>query len=153
MTRSRLLVLAALVLALAGFVALDLGRFFSLAYLKTSQAGLSALYNEAPWTVRGAFFALYVAVASLSLPGAAILTLFTIVAAALKGYQTRKQNREEHQDETNIQAARKSLAENDGAGLDAAASDQHDRVQRALCGSAGRGDDQRKEVDPRQPLQ
>ena len=75
MTRSRLLVLAALVLALAGFVALDLGRFFSLAYLKASQAGLSALYNEAPWTVRGAFFALYVAVASLSLPGAAILTL------------------------------------------------------------------------------
>lgn len=75
MTRSRLLVLAALLLALAGFVALDLGRFFSLAYLKASQAGLSALYNEAPWTVRGAFFALYVAVASLSLPGAAILTL------------------------------------------------------------------------------
>ena len=58
MTRSRLLVLAALVLALAGFVALDLGRFFSLAYLKDSQAGLSAHYNEAPWTVRGAFFAL-----------------------------------------------------------------------------------------------
>ena len=75
MTRSRLLVLAALLLALTGFVALDLGRFFSLAYLKASQAGLSALYNEAPWTVRGAFFALYVAVASLSLPGAAILTL------------------------------------------------------------------------------
>lgn len=75
MTRSRLLVLAALLLALAGFVALDLGRFFSLAYLKASQAGLSAVYNEAPWTVRGAFFALYVAVASLSLPGAAILTL------------------------------------------------------------------------------
>lgn len=75
MTRSRLLVLAALLLALTGFVALDLGRFFSLAYLKASQAGLSAVYNEAPWTVRGAFFALYVAVASLSLPGAAILTL------------------------------------------------------------------------------
>ncbi|MEI6759395.1 MAG: FAD-dependent oxidoreductase [Betaproteobacteria bacterium] len=75
MTRSRLLVLGAVLLGVTSFVALDLGRFFSLAYLQTSQAGLSALYAEAPWTVRGVFFALYVAVASLSLPGAAILTL------------------------------------------------------------------------------
>ena len=75
MTRSRLLVLGAVLLGLAGFVALDLGRFFSLAYLQASQANLSALYAEAPWAVRGAYFALYVAVASLSLPGAAILTL------------------------------------------------------------------------------
>lgn len=75
MTRSRWLVLGALALALAGFVVLDLGRFVSLAYLQASQAGLSALYAETPWAVRAAFFALYVAVASLSLPGAAILTL------------------------------------------------------------------------------
>ena len=64
-----------LALALAGFVVLDLGRFVSLAYLQASQADLSALYAETPWAVRAAFFALYVAVASLSLPGAAILTL------------------------------------------------------------------------------
>ncbi len=75
MTRSRLLVLGALALALAGFVALDLGRFVSLAYLQASQSSLAALYAQAPWTVRGIYFALYVAVASLSLPGAAILTL------------------------------------------------------------------------------
>ncbi|MSQ76403.1 MAG: pyridine nucleotide-disulfide oxidoreductase [Rhodoferax sp.] len=75
MTRSRLLVLGALALALASFVALDLGRFVSLTYLQASQAGLAELYAQAPWAVRGAYFALYVAVASLSLPGAAILTL------------------------------------------------------------------------------
>ena len=75
MTRSRWLVLGALALALAGFVALDLGRFFSLAYLQACQSSLAALYAQAPWAVRGAYFALYVAVASLSLPGAAILTL------------------------------------------------------------------------------
>jgi len=75
MTRSRWLVLGALAISVAGFVALDLGRFLSLAYLQASQAGLTALYREAPWAVRGAYFALYLAVASLSLPGAAILTL------------------------------------------------------------------------------
>ena len=75
MKLSKILVLAAVVVAIAAFFALDLGRFFSLDYLKTSQSQLAEVYAEHPWRTRGAYFALYVAVASLSLPGAAILTL------------------------------------------------------------------------------
>ena len=75
MKLSKILVLAAVLAAIAAFFVLDLGRFFSLDYLKTSQSQLAALYAEHPWSARGAYFVLYVAVASLSLPGAAILTL------------------------------------------------------------------------------
>jgi len=65
-------VLAALV---AAFFALDLGRFFSLDYIKSARADFAALYAARPAWVIGVFFAVYVAVAALSLPGAAILTL------------------------------------------------------------------------------
>ena len=75
MKLSKILVLAAAIAAVAAFFALDLGRFLSLEYLKTSQSQLATLYADHPWATRGAYFALYVAVASLSLPGAAILTL------------------------------------------------------------------------------
>ena len=75
MKLSKILVLAAALAAVATFFALDLGRFLSLDYLKTSQNQLAALYAEHPWAMRGAYFAVYVVVTSLSLPGAAILTL------------------------------------------------------------------------------
>ncbi len=64
--------LAALV---AAFFALDLGRFLSLAYVKGAQADFAALYGERPLMVAGLFFLAYLAVAALSLPGAAIMTL------------------------------------------------------------------------------
>jgi pyruvate/2-oxoglutarate dehydrogenase complex dihydrolipoamide dehydrogenase (E3) component/uncharacterized membrane protein YdjX (TVP38/TMEM64 family) len=72
---SKALLLMGIGVAIVLFFALDLGRFLSLAYLKESQASFAALYAQSPWFVRSAYFALYVAVASLSLPGAAILTL------------------------------------------------------------------------------
>jgi pyruvate/2-oxoglutarate dehydrogenase complex dihydrolipoamide dehydrogenase (E3) component/uncharacterized membrane protein YdjX (TVP38/TMEM64 family) len=75
MKLSKALLLAGIGVAVVLFFALDLGRFLSLAYLKESQASFAALYAQSPWFVRGAYFAAYVAVASLSLPGAAILTL------------------------------------------------------------------------------
>ncbi len=75
MKLSKALLLAGIGVAIVLFFALDLGRFLSLAYLKESQASFAALYAQSPWFVRGAYFAVYVAVASLSLPGAAILTL------------------------------------------------------------------------------
>ncbi|MDZ7893299.1 MAG: FAD-dependent oxidoreductase [Rhodoferax sp.] len=62
-------------LAIATFIALDLGRYLSLDALRQSQATLANSYAENPWALRAAFFVIYVAVASLSLPGAAILTL------------------------------------------------------------------------------
>ena len=72
--RKALVALAA-VAAVVVFFAFDLGRYLSLAYLKQSQAALAALYAEQPGVVVGSYFALYVAAAALSLPGAVILTL------------------------------------------------------------------------------
>ncbi|CAM8646923.1 Lpd Pyruvate/2-oxoglutarate dehydrogenase complex, dihydrolipoamide dehydrogenase (E3) component, and related enzymes [Comamonadaceae bacterium] len=75
MKASKLLVLALIGLAIASFVVLDLGRYLSLDALRQSQASLASAYAENPWSLRAGFFAVYVTVASLSLPGAAILTL------------------------------------------------------------------------------
>ena len=75
MNKNKLLLLAALLVAVVAFFALDLARFFSLDYIKGAQAEFAALYAAKPLLVIAAFFAAYVAVAALSLPGAAILTL------------------------------------------------------------------------------
>ena len=75
MNKSKLLLVGALAAAVVAFFVLDLGRFFSLDYIKGAQSDFAALYAARPGLVAGAFFAIYVAVAALSLPGAAILTL------------------------------------------------------------------------------
>ena len=75
MTTRKRLVLMLVVAAVIAFVALDLGRYLSLDYLKQSQAGFADLYQRQPLTVAAVYFVAYVAVAALSLPGAAILTL------------------------------------------------------------------------------
>ncbi|NMM06142.1 FAD-dependent oxidoreductase [Polaromonas sp.] len=73
---SRKLIIAALLLAGAGaFFALDLGRYFSLAFIKDSQISFAALYAQQPVFVTLVYFSVYVAVTALSLPGAAIMTL------------------------------------------------------------------------------
>ena len=84
MTRKHLL-LAALAAAVVAFFALDLQRFLSLEFLKAQQASLDALYAARPAALLAGFFAVYVAVTALSLPGAAILTL---AAGALFGLVT-----------------------------------------------------------------
>ena len=75
MKNKKTLVLIALGVLIALFFAFDLGRFFSLAFIKEQQGSFTALYNQRPATVIAAFFAIYVAVTALSLPGAAIMTL------------------------------------------------------------------------------
>ncbi|MDP1566149.1 MAG: FAD-dependent oxidoreductase [Polaromonas sp.] len=73
---SRKLVIALLLLAsISAFFALDLGRFLSLAFLKESQSSFQAVFEQHPVRVTLAFFAVYVAVTGLSLPGAVIMTL------------------------------------------------------------------------------
>jgi len=72
---SKILLLASLVLLVVLFFALDLDHYLSLDYLKASQSNLAQVYAQYPWWVRGAYFLTYLAVAALSLPGAAILTL------------------------------------------------------------------------------
>src|SRR5206468_928384 len=75
MPRKKLLLLIALVALVAAYFAFDLGRYLHLDYIKQRQADLAALYADKPVQVIGAFFAIYVAVTALSLPGPTIITL------------------------------------------------------------------------------
>ena len=75
MNSRKLFIAALLVAAVVAFFALDLGRYLSLAFLKDSQSSFQALFAQNPVQVVLAFFAAYVAVTALSLPGAAIMTL------------------------------------------------------------------------------
>ncbi|WP_298827364.1 FAD-dependent oxidoreductase [uncultured Piscinibacter sp.] len=75
MDRRKLLVIAVVLALVAAYFAFDLGRFLSLEFVKQRQADFAALYDSRPALLIGAYFALYVAVTALSLPGAAIMTL------------------------------------------------------------------------------
>ncbi|MFT5447822.1 MAG: pyruvate/2-oxoglutarate dehydrogenase complex dihydrolipoamide dehydrogenase (E3) component [Gammaproteobacteria bacterium] len=81
--KNKKILVAAIVLALiASYVTFDLGQYFSLDFLKARQADLDALYTSHPLRTALIFFAVYVAVTGLSLPGAAVMTL---VAGAIFG--------------------------------------------------------------------
>ncbi|MDP3669052.1 MAG: FAD-dependent oxidoreductase [Telluria sp.] len=67
------------------FFALDLNRFLTLDGLKASQGQFEVWRAASPMLVGFAFFVFYVAVAALSLPGAAVMT---IAAGALFGLLT-----------------------------------------------------------------
>jgi pyruvate/2-oxoglutarate dehydrogenase complex dihydrolipoamide dehydrogenase (E3) component/uncharacterized membrane protein YdjX (TVP38/TMEM64 family) len=75
MNKNKLVVAIVVIALIVAFFAFDLGRFFSLAYLKSSQAEFAALYEARPVAVVGVFLLVYVAATALSLPGATILTL------------------------------------------------------------------------------
>ncbi|MDQ6679692.1 MAG: FAD-dependent oxidoreductase [Pseudomonadota bacterium] len=75
MTRNKLLLIAGLLALIVAYFAFDLGRFLSLDAIRARQGELAALYAARPWAVIAAYFALYLAVTALSLPGAVILTL------------------------------------------------------------------------------
>jgi pyruvate/2-oxoglutarate dehydrogenase complex dihydrolipoamide dehydrogenase (E3) component/uncharacterized membrane protein YdjX (TVP38/TMEM64 family) len=85
MSKKKIVILALLVALIVAFFAFDLGRFLSLEYIKSRQAEFTALAADKPLAVGGAFFAIYVAVCALSLPGAAIMTL---AAGAIFGLAT-----------------------------------------------------------------
>jgi pyruvate/2-oxoglutarate dehydrogenase complex dihydrolipoamide dehydrogenase (E3) component/uncharacterized membrane protein YdjX (TVP38/TMEM64 family) len=71
----KLAVLALLAVAVAAFFLFDVSSYLTLESLKARQAGLADMLDARPLLVIGGFFAVYVAAAALSLPGAAILTL------------------------------------------------------------------------------
>lgn len=75
MNRQRLLIAALLLLAIGAFFATGAHQWFSLDTLKAYQSNFQAVFDRRPWQIAGAFFALYVIITALSLPGAAILTL------------------------------------------------------------------------------
>ncbi|MFM2449977.1 MAG: Mercuric reductase [Pseudomonadota bacterium] len=85
MSRSKLILILAVLGLVAAFFVFDGGQYLSLAYLKSRQAELAGLYESHPWKVGGLFFGMYVLVTALSLPGAVIMTL---AAGAIFGLAT-----------------------------------------------------------------
>jgi len=75
MNSKRLLIIAVAIVAFALFFALDLGQYFTLEAVKARQAEIDAWRTAHPWQAAGLFFVVYGAVAALSLPGAAVMTL------------------------------------------------------------------------------
>jgi pyruvate/2-oxoglutarate dehydrogenase complex dihydrolipoamide dehydrogenase (E3) component/uncharacterized membrane protein YdjX (TVP38/TMEM64 family) len=82
-SRGRLLVLIVVAVAVASFFATGAHRYFTFEHIKAEQARLASRFHAHPIGTAAAFFALYVAVAALALPGAALLTL---VAGAIFGF-------------------------------------------------------------------
>ena len=85
MNKTRVVVVLLIVALVAAFFVFDLGRYFSLDYLKSQQAALAEYRSEHPWQTGLIFFLVYIAVTALSLPGAAIMTL---AAGAIFGLVT-----------------------------------------------------------------
>ncbi len=75
MSKGRLIVLVAIAALIAAFFYFDLGSLFSLDYFRAQQAAIDAYFLAHPLRTAAIYFAVYVAVTGLSLPGAAIMTL------------------------------------------------------------------------------
>ena len=72
---SRLIILALVGLGILLFVYFDLGKYLSLNYIKASQERFQTLYQAHQFLVIAVYMGIYIFVAALSLPGAAVLTL------------------------------------------------------------------------------
>ncbi len=79
------LILVAIAALVGVFLLFDLGQYLTLDYLQSRREVFQGFYAEHPVQTLAAFFALYVGVTALSLPGAAIMTL---AAGALFGLLT-----------------------------------------------------------------
>jgi uncharacterized membrane protein YdjX (TVP38/TMEM64 family) len=78
----RLVIVAVVVLLVGAFYALGLGDYLSLEYLQASRERAVAQVHAAPVGTALVFFALYVLITGLSLPGAAVMT---VAAGAIFG--------------------------------------------------------------------
>ncbi|WP_027967137.1 FAD-dependent oxidoreductase [Halomonas halocynthiae] len=75
MAQRRAVIAIGIVVLLAVFFVSGAHEFLTLDNIKASQARFQSLFDVRPLAVAGGFFALYVLMAALSLPGAALLTL------------------------------------------------------------------------------
>ncbi len=82
MNKGKLAVLAVIVALVAAFFVFDLKQYVSIEYFQARRAVIESYFQANPLQTAAIFFAVYVAVTGLSLPGAAILTL---VAGAVFG--------------------------------------------------------------------
>lgn len=75
MSKGKLVVLVLIVAAVSAFFYFDLGSFFTLDAIKAQRETLLASFQNDPLLVSAGFFAAYVLITGLSLPGAALMTL------------------------------------------------------------------------------
>jgi len=75
MKNTKVFIALVAVALIAAFFVFDLGQYLSLEFLKSKHETLVAFASENKLLAISSFFAIYVAVAALSLPGAALLTL------------------------------------------------------------------------------
>jgi uncharacterized membrane protein YdjX (TVP38/TMEM64 family) len=78
----KIVIVVVIVALIAAFKRFDLGQYLTLSYIKESQEKFQLLYSEHRAAVIAGYMAIYILVTSLSLPGAAIMTL---AAGALFG--------------------------------------------------------------------
>jgi len=71
----RLLLILLIITLMGAWFTFDIGQFLTLDYFKGQQASIEAWKSEHPLTAAALYAAIYITVAALSLPGAAILTL------------------------------------------------------------------------------
>jgi pyruvate/2-oxoglutarate dehydrogenase complex dihydrolipoamide dehydrogenase (E3) component/uncharacterized membrane protein YdjX (TVP38/TMEM64 family) len=75
MNKSKLLIVAAIVVAIVAFFAFDFDQYLTLDYFKSQQAAIDRFFEANPLLTVAIYFAVYVIVIALSLPGAVIMTL------------------------------------------------------------------------------
>lgn len=75
MDKKKMALIGGLAVVAVGLWAADLGQYLSLEYIKSQQGLLDQYYQQNPIVTASVFFAIYVTVAGLSLPGAAVMTL------------------------------------------------------------------------------
>ncbi len=75
MNKTRLLIALVLVAAIGAFFIFDLQQYVSLEFFKQKRAQIDAYYANNPWQAAAIFLGVYIAMAALSIPGAAVLTL------------------------------------------------------------------------------
>ncbi|HSR63003.1 MAG TPA: pyridine nucleotide-disulfide oxidoreductase, partial [Gammaproteobacteria bacterium] len=75
MTRYRFALFLLVITLVAAYFLFDLGQYLSLDYVKSQRDFISEYYQTNSLKTAAIFFLVYIAVTSLSLPGAAILTL------------------------------------------------------------------------------
>jgi pyruvate/2-oxoglutarate dehydrogenase complex dihydrolipoamide dehydrogenase (E3) component/uncharacterized membrane protein YdjX (TVP38/TMEM64 family) len=75
MRTKKVLLLVAIGCVVIAYFSLDLGQYFSLDFLRSQHDYIESAVSRNPWQSAGVYFAAYVAVAALSLPGAALMTL------------------------------------------------------------------------------
>jgi uncharacterized membrane protein YdjX (TVP38/TMEM64 family) len=71
----RIVILLVIIALIAAFKIFNLGDYLSLSYIKESQKKFEILYREQRFLVISVYMFIYILVTSLSLPGAAVMTL------------------------------------------------------------------------------